>query len=188
MKNKNNLFKDIFPFWLTMVVVITFLCGFIYVSVQQTLRQDANDPQIQVAEDLANQLSRTARPPTLNAVIDLKKSLATFVIIFNIKGKPVSSTAYLDNQIPVPPLGVFQFAEKFNENRITWQPQNNVRLASVIVPYGNKLGFVLVGRSLREVEKRVDKITLFAAITWLGAIFGSLIVLILNKFLIDRFF
>jgi len=188
MKKIRNTIMEIFPFWLALAVVISFLSGFIYVSVQQTLRQDANDPQIQVAEDLANQLSQASKLPTLNTVIDIKKSLATFVIIFNNKGKPVTSTAYLDNSIPVPPIGVFQLAEKFKKNLITWQPQNNVRIASVIVPFGNKSGFILVGRSLREVEKRIDKITLFAVVTWMGAVFGSLVILILNKLLINKFF
>lgn len=174
----------VLPFWFTLIFVITLLIGLIYVSVQQTLRQGANDPQIQVAEDLANQLSQTTKPPILNTVVDLKKSLATFVIIFDNRGKPISSTAFLDNQIPAPPLGVFQSAEKFKENRITWQPQNQVRIASVIVPYGNKSGFVLVGKSLKEVEKRVDQITIFAGITWIMSVTGSFIVLFFARLII----
>lgn len=184
MKNKNNLIINKMPFWLTLTVVITLLCGFIYVSVQQTLRIGANDPQIQIAQDLAGQLSQTKTIPSLNSVIDMKKSLATFVIIFDNKGKPISSTAYLDNRIPVPPLGVFQFAEKFKENRVTWQPQNTVRIAAVIVPFGNKSGFVLAGRSLREVEKRIDQITFFAVISWAMSVVGSFIVLFLSKLIL----
>jgi len=180
MKKIYKTVIGILPFWLSLVVVITFLSGFIYVSIQQTLRQGANDPQIQVAEDLANQLGQGAKLPALNTAVDLKKSLATFVIVFDNLGKPISSTAFLDNQIPVPPFGVFQSAEKLKENRITWQPQNGVRIASVIVPYGNKLGFILVGRSLREVEKRIDNISLFLIIAYVGSIIGSLVVLVLK--------
>lgn len=188
MKKFYKIITEILPFWLSLVIVITFLSGFIYVSIQQTLRQGANDPQIQVAEDLANQLSMGTKLPALNTAVDIKKSLATFVIVFNNQGKPISSTAFLDNQIPIPPFGVFQSAERLRENRVTWQPQSGVRIASVIVPYGNKLGFILVGRSLREVEKRIDNMTLLVIITWMGAVIGSLVVLVLNKLLLNKFF
>jgi sensor histidine kinase regulating citrate/malate metabolism len=172
---------NLLPVWLTLVFVITLLCGLIYASVQQSLRQGANDPQIQIAEDLADRLNPLTQIPNFSQTVDLKKSLSTFVIIYNHDGKPITSTAYLDNQIPSPPIGVFQNAEKNKENRVTWEPQDQIRIAAVIVPFGNQTGFILAGRSLREVEKRVDRITAFTFIIWLVSIIGSFIVLFTSK-------
>jgi len=35
---------------------------------------------------------------------------------------------------------------------VTWQPNADVRIASVVLPYNN--GFVMAGRNMREVEQR----------------------------------
>lgn len=44
-------------------------------------------------------------------------------------------------------------------NRVTWQPSPDVRIALVVVPVrGHPDLVVLAGRSLREVEARVDRI------------------------------
>jgi hypothetical protein len=37
--------------WFVLAVVTTVLSGLIYLAVQQSYRQSANDPQIQMAED-----------------------------------------------------------------------------------------------------------------------------------------
>ena len=112
---------------------------------------------------------------------DIKKSLATFVIILDKQGKTVTSTAQLNGQIPNIPLGVFQYAQTHQENRLTWQPENGLRFATVVIPYGDKSGYVLVGRSLREVEKRIDQMTFFAIVAWGTSVVGSFILLFLGK-------
>ena len=43
----------VFRVWLPFAVIVTAFCGLAYVTVQQALRQGANDPQIQMAEDAA---------------------------------------------------------------------------------------------------------------------------------------
>lgn len=184
MKNKNNLIIKIVPIWLVFVLVITILCGLFYVSLQQTLRIGANDPQIQIAEDIAPTLSKTSQLPILNPVIDIKKSLATFVIIYNYQGTPVTSTAQLNGQMPNLPVGVFQYTQTHQQNRLTWQPESHLRFAIVVVPYGNKSGYILVGRSIREVEKRIDQITIFTIISWTVSVIGSFIVLFFGKLIL----
>jgi hypothetical protein len=47
-----------------------------------------------------------------------------------------------------------------------------VRIAAVIVPYDG--GFVLAGRSLREVEKRELQVQGFAAAAWIAGLLASL--------------
>ncbi len=45
-----------------------------------------------------------------------------------------------------------------HQNRITWQPEKDARIALVVQAYKheNATGYALVGRSLREVEARKD--------------------------------
>ncbi len=45
-------------YWLPLAIVITALSGFIYLVGQQNLRMSANDPQIQLSEDTANQIRK----------------------------------------------------------------------------------------------------------------------------------
>lgn len=66
------------------------------------------------------------------------------------------------------------------ENRLTWQPREGVRIAAVIVFYQD--GFVLAGRSLREVEIREAQVTQFAGLTWLLALVTTLIVIAFGEF------
>ena len=43
--------KSILVVWLAIAAATTVVCGLVYLSVQQVMRQSANDPQIQIAED-----------------------------------------------------------------------------------------------------------------------------------------
>lgn len=148
------------------------------VAVQQNYRQSANDPQIQIAEDLSRALAEGKRAETLvtTAKVDMGVSLAPFVMVFDEKGNPVFSTATLDNQTPVPPKGVFDYTKTNHEDRITWQPKPLVRNAIVVRYFQGKVsGFVLVGRSLREVEKRENNLMGVVAIGWLVAMTATFV-------------
>ncbi len=70
---------------------ITGVCATIYWAVQQNYRQTANDPQIQMAEDASNSLSSSGKVGDFNTEIkiDISKSLAPFVIIYDVKGNPI---------------------------------------------------------------------------------------------------
>lgn len=154
------------------VLLVTIALGFGYVSCQQILRQGANDPQIQLAEDAAATLSaKTSVNVSVlpyGAPVDLAKSLAPFMIVYNASGKVLQSSGTLNKVTPVPPAGVLAYAAKHGENRLTWQPQKNVRLAAVIVPFdGAEKGFVLAGRSLAEVEKREAGLAVKFFLAWI---------------------
>jgi hypothetical protein len=172
--------------WLPTAVIITALCGLVYGSVQQVLREDANDPQIQMAEDAATALSQdAARESVLPAAhIDLAQSLAPFVIVFDEAGAPLASSAQLHGQVPTIPPGVFEYVRQHGEDRITWQPERGVRMAIVVVGYtGTQQGFVLTGRSLREVEKREGQALVEAGIAWIITLAGSLIMVVMSELL-----
>ena len=165
-----------------LAVICVVLCGLVYVAVQQNFRMSANDPQIQIAEDVTNSLS-AGNPVSAvfagNAKIDVAKSLATFAMAFDSTGKVLTSTASLDGQTPVPPKGVLDGANK-TENRLTWQPKPTVRIAAVVIKYqtDKESGYVLVGRNMREVENRESQLTLFTVIGLLASLLGSLIVIV----------
>ena len=61
----NKTALNILKTWIPLAVVITCLSGLIYLTVQQDIRIGANDPQIQIAEDLTNQLSSGQNPQNL---------------------------------------------------------------------------------------------------------------------------
>lgn len=64
---------------------------------------------------------------------------------------------------------------------MSWQPVKEVRVASVVVKYKN--GFVLVARSLKEIELREDLTLKFAVIAWiLGIGVTSLAFFLSGKF------
>lgn len=154
--------------WISLAVVITALCGLIYLAVQQDIRQSANDPQIQISEDIADSLTAGKKLeeilPSLD--IDISKSLSPFIIIFNDTGKPITSNAQLSGRIPTPPPGVFSYTKKHGQDRFTWEPKTGVRIAAVVTSFKQGSGFVLVGRSLREVEKREDRLFKHVGLAW----------------------
>lgn len=182
-------------YWTPLAVIITALIGFTHVAVQQNYRQNANDPQIQIAEDSVSDLNMGANASSLNSSrkIDINLSLSPFLIVFDKNGKFVASNAILDGKTPIPPQGVFDFVKSggtsnlgsikkqiiyslqggLTQNRFTWQPKKEVRIAAVITKYNG--GFILVGRNLREVEKREDALTWMTFLAWVSTLGASFI-------------
>ncbi len=170
-------------YWLPLGFAVTMLCGLVYVAVQQSLRQGGNDPQIQMAEDLAARASRGEALSSLVPVehIDLGSSLAPFVIIYDEQGKVVAGSGELEGKLPQVPWGVLQYTKAHGENRLTWQPRSGVRIATVTAYFNapTQSGYVLVGRSLREVERRVGMLGTYALAAWFTALVGSYVALAL---------
>jgi hypothetical protein len=154
--------------WLPLAAVIVIFTGLVCVTVQQNYRMSANDPQIQIAEDIAEALSSGKAqadaivPPQPTA--EMAPSLATFVVIYSATGTPIGSSVALDGKLPTLPAGVLDAAKLRGENRLTWQPKTGVRIAAVVVSFsGPNPGYVLAGRSLREVEVRESQLNIMAA-------------------------
>jgi hypothetical protein len=66
---------------------------------------------------------------------------------------------------------------------VTWQPAPNVRMATVVVPYSgsNVSGFVVAGRSLREVEVREASLTKMVGLAWIIGLVATLVAAALGK-------
>ena len=149
----------------------------LYAIPQQVLRNGANDPQVQLATDAVARLEDGALPseaiPAGN--VDMARSLAPFIIAYDDQGKPLASQARLNGGIPVLPGGVFDYVRQHGEERVSWQPilgtTRGVRIAAVVERVtGAHPGFVLAGRSLREVEVREAQVKQMAGLTWIGMI------------------
>jgi hypothetical protein len=178
-----NVFSPryVLPRVILLALLVTGLVGFAYVSVQQVLRLNANDPQIELSEELTTLLEQGTSPDSLfpqNAgTIDMTHSLSVFVIVYDDNGKPVAGNAALNGSMPVPPSGVLDFVRAHQEERVTWQPGLGLRFATIVRSYktANGSGFVLVGRSLREVEKRESQLMQLAGIAW-GALMATIVI------------
>ena len=164
------------------------LPALVYLTAQHVLRQTANDPQIQLAEDAAAALNAGQPAAALAAgqTIDMRASLAPFIIITDANRQPLAATGRLDGNIVLPPAQMFDDAKagrRFNspagENRVTWEPAAGVRQAAVIVPYNG--GYVLAARNLRETEIRQSQAFGFAAAT--AALLGVIGLLISSNIL-----
>ena len=154
-----------------MVIGIMFVT--LYVTAQQVLRTNANWPQIQIAEDVAAQLNNNNLTPQslIGNSVDMSKSLASFTSIYDVTGRTVTGSGYLDGQVAVPPKGILTSAEGQPYNAVTWQPKSGVRIAAVVVKAKNY--YVLSGRSLVEVEKNEGQIL---TITLVGGLLSLVIV------------
>ena len=171
--------KAILQHWLLVAIVVTGLIGLLYAVVQQDIRQGANDPQIQMAEDAAAKLAggQSAQGVVPSEKVDIATSLAPYLIIFDANGNPIASSAQLDGQTPTIPSGVFDSVRKNGEDRITWQPQSGVRSAIVVTQFtGSAPGFVVAGRSLREVEKREDGLLQILEAGWIVIMLATFVV------------
>ena len=156
-----------------LVAVITLIYGVLYIVAQQNLRIGANDPQVQMAQDAAYslQVGHVISSVLPSPSVDISRSLAAYLVVYDESGKPLAGSGYLQGQLPALPTGVFDFTRLHGEDRLTWQPESGVRSALVVVHYaGPKSGFVMAGRSLREVENREDQLLLQVGAGWLGTI------------------
>ncbi|HUN83831.1 MAG TPA: hypothetical protein VMU48_05595 [Terracidiphilus sp.] len=161
---------------LVLAAIATGVALALYAIPQQVLRQSLNDPQIQMVGDLAAKLERGVAPAQAvpeGPPIDMARSLAPFVIVYDDQGHPVASQATLDGSVPVPPMGVFDYVRSHGQERVSWQPilgrVGGVRIAAVVQRIGGvHPGFVLAGRNMREVEMRESQVAQMAGLTWLG--------------------
>jgi len=172
--------------WLLLAATVTLFCGVMYMLVQQTYRSNANDPQIQMAEEAAFALGNGTDPKTLvaNTAIEISRSLKPYTIIYDDQGNGVAADGLLDGKIPTLPNGVLDFTRTHGEDDISWQPRSGVRSALVIEHVqGSFQGFVVAGRSLRVVEERESMLIKQIAFGWIVSLGPLLIVVIIIQFI-----
>lgn len=145
--------RRFFAFFLPSASVAVLACLVLVVVVQQDLRQGADDPQHQLAEDAVARLDAGDAPAAVadGPTVDLAASLAPFLAIYDSEGTVLATNGELDGKAPHPPQGVLATASQSGIDRVTWQPRAGVRSAIVVLRWAG--GTVLAGRSLRRVEE-----------------------------------
>jgi hypothetical protein len=169
MTHTKKVFSETLKIWVPLAIVIVVLSGLVYVAVQQNYRLSANDPQIQIAEDIASAISKGTTPPdaivSANPTAEMSPSLATFVTIFSATGTPIGSSVAENGKLPTLPSSIFDYVKKHGQDKFTWQPESGTRIAAVVNSFsGPQPGYILAGRSLREVEARERQLTLMTIV------------------------
>ncbi len=155
---------------LAAMAVLTIVMGTIYVSVQQSYRFNANDPQIQIARDIAGKIKDGSSFEKIfpRDSVDISEGLGVFALLCDSTGRPVRYSGFLDNKPPQLPSGVFEYAGIHREDWITWQPRQGIRMAMIVIRTNRSpFSYVAVGRSLKEVEIRVHALGEMVLICWL---------------------
>jgi hypothetical protein len=164
--------------WLPIVFVGTVVLLAAYIGIQQDLRQSANDPQIQLAEDGAVFLSKGLSAANLLGSIQINPatSLQVFGLVYDQNGKLLGSSMVLGSTTPVIPAGILTYALTHKDDRVTWQPAPGVRIAAVVKHFSGPTssGFLVVGRSVREVELRESSLGTMMLAAWLVMTVGTL--------------
>jgi len=143
--------KKLNPFGGALLILILIFAT-IYTVTQQTQRDDANYPQIQIAEDDAQSLNQGIKPTTLTeGHVNLSSSLAPFTIIYDKLCLVVSSSGFLYGEPPEAPIGILKAANNSAYHSVTWQLNKNLRVAAVTTSANNY--YVLSGRSLKVIEQ-----------------------------------
>ncbi len=163
-----------FPFvtYLICIAVITVMFGVTYASVQQVYRTGADDPQVQMANDINTKLQQGKSIDNFfSDTINISKSLSPFVVLYDKAGKPLRSSGFLNGKPPELPSGVFDFTKLHGEHRVTWQAGSGVRMAMVVINSNpSPVGFIATGRSLKEVEIREHNLMAMLFFGWIISI------------------
>jgi len=157
--------------WLPLAILTSLIAGMVYLVAHQVLRQSANDPQIQLAEDWTDQIvgGTDANRLNLGNFIDPARSLAPFGIVYDQDGNIVASSVSSPSTMKQP-NGVFDTVDAAADKtaRYTWQPASGERYAAVLrrATFDNKSYYVLAGRNLRAVEDRIQRVAGIIAAGW----------------------
>jgi hypothetical protein len=184
-----TLLKPTLLRWLPLAFLTTALCALVYLVIQQEGRQLADEPQGQIARDAAAALAggRPVESVVPPVPIDLGQSLAPFVMVLDNAGAVVATSGRLRGQTRVVPAGVLEHVRQSGEERVTWQPEPGVRMATVVVRRADAgAGFVVSGRSLRETEERIERIQTIVGLAWILTLVGLLVLVGTGEYVVGR--
>ncbi|MCU1585074.1 MAG: hypothetical protein JWM49_1630 [Microbacteriaceae bacterium] len=155
--------------WIGALVILIVFTLMTYGVMQQIERQGANDGPLRLASEVSSELARGSGT-TIDAMprVDLSNSLAPFVVVFGVDGKPSSGNGYLHGALASPPSGVISTARKAGQGSVTWQPSTGLRFATVSIRSGDRV--VMAGQSLAPSEHRTESIGTIIAMGGLGAV------------------
>ena len=109
------------------------------------------------------------------------------VQVINDSGRVLASSMRLHNELRTVPRGVLDNVRTYGEERVTWQPEPGIRMATItVLTPGSPGHFVTVGRSLAETEERIDRIGHSLLIAWLATVVVLLVVVAASESLLFR--
>ena len=96
--------------WLPLAAAVTIVCGLVHLAVQQVWRHGADDPQLQIAGEIADALASGAGAASVvpTPAIDFGRSLTPFVMILDEAGSVIASSGRLAGAMRRIPDGVLQ--------------------------------------------------------------------------------
>jgi hypothetical protein len=162
--------------FIPLAIAISLVSLMIYGVSQQEFRQTANDPQVQVAENIASAWAKGVQPEGLltSGDTEMATTSGVFAILYDLSKKPLLASVKLNSKVPTIPAGVLDQAKEEGEYRVTWQPGPTLREATVVRYVADK-GYVVVGRSLAETERRIDHIGMLVTLGWIGTLLLSFV-------------
>lgn len=181
---KKWLSQNDFRIWLAIVGAATLVIGAAYTMTQQSTRLTTDDLPLQTAQTMKRQLANgaTAQDVMPNIKTNFRDDSTVFAIVTDRSLNIQSSSASLDGKTPLPPNGVFDFTKEHGTDHFTWEPANNVRLATRILPYDSSGGgYIITGQSLKQAEDRIDIYGALALAAWAAVIGWTTLVLFFLK-------
>lgn len=151
-------------------LILSLLGGAGMTTMQQLLRRGADQPQALMVSLAASRLANGESPNEVIPAghIEIRGDLEPFLIYYDERGIPRTGTGSLDQALPVPPPGVFEYLRTHPDDSFTWQPRHDVRIATVMQRIqGPHAGFLLAGRSLLLVEKQESLLYHLSVVSWL---------------------
>lgn len=151
------------------ILLVSVIFATIYGVIQYNIRSAADDPQLQISQDEAQNLTNGMTPQgVVGNAIPIDKSLSPFTIVYFRDGTVAASSAALEGKVPKLPIGVLKSTTEKKSHRVTWEPKKGVRIATVVT--ATPTYYVLAGRNIREIERR-EQTSLFIVVAgWLVAV------------------
>lgn len=178
--------------FLAIMGTVTLILGASYAMVQQGNRLTANDIPLTLSQTVKDELDSGSSPNDVieTRKIDISSNYNPFVIITDDSKHVLASTATLNGKTPLPPQGVFAYTDTHGTDSFTWEPADNVRLATRVTSYSTKLnadaGFIITGQNLKPFEERVNVFGELALAAWLAALAWNVLVLVLVERKVSR--
>jgi hypothetical protein len=161
---------------------VVILYGIIYLLAQQDMRRSANEALMQYAAGAMKKMD--AGMPVQEAMnefepVDIERSLSPYMIVYDSNRKVIAGNGLLHGKVPVPPNGTFAYAAQNGPHRMSWQPGPGTGSAVILYPcvVDGQQGYLLTGRSMREVEQRERTLAMYVATCLAITLIATFIVL-----------
>ena len=146
------------------------------VGYQQYLRRGADRQPMSLVNYVSDRVAHGADPVRLAGAPSREIASAAwlrssnfFAVLYNDAGQPIAGNATLHGSLPHPPTGIFRYARVHGLNKVTWQPEPGVRIATVTKPLPSG-GFILAGQSLIVGEAKDGRFNSLLSWIWLATL------------------